>query len=208
MKSKATSLHPLLILLAVALVSVLFVVSCGDDDATAVPGTGAAEAAAAEAAELAATAEAAGEAEAAELAAVAAKAAETAVMAAEEAAAAEAAAEAAAQAGAPKRGGTLTMTIVAEHKTLDPPFHGGQVDISISQSLYDNLLMIQPDFSLKPELATSWEANDDFSSYTFQLRQGVKFHQGKEFKAEDVVFTFERVMALDAPITPIFSTVI
>ena len=75
MKPRTTSLHPLLILLAVALVSVLFVVSCGGGaTATAVPGTGAAEAAAAEAeaaaAEAAAAEAAAAEAAAAEAAAI------------------------------------------------------------------------------------------------------------------------------------------
>ncbi len=228
MRSKTASLHPLLILLAVALVSVLFVVSCGGGaTATAVPASGAAEAAAteaaelaaaaeaaaAEAAELAAAAEAAGEAEAAEAAAeaaeAAAEAAEAAAEAAEaaEAAAAQAAAEAAAAEvaelpGAPKYGGTLIFATYANHITLDPPFAGvSPTDTAITQAAYDNLLMIQPDLTVKPELATSWEANADLSSYTFYLRKGVKFHHGKEFKAEDVVSTFMRLLdpVLDSP---------
>ena len=222
MRSKKTSLHPLLILLAVALVSVLFVVSCGDGaTATAVPRVADETDAAAEAAALAAAAEAADEAQAAEAAAKAAKAAETAAMAAEEAAAAEAAkaaetaamaaeeaaaaeaAEAAAaqaaelaaaRAGAPKYGGTLRVAAIADSFTLDPALFWSVADIVIHQSLYDNLLMIQPDLSVKPELATSWEANDDNSSYTFQLRRGVKFHHGKDFKAEDVLFSFNRLL--------------
>ena len=52
--------------------------------------------------------------------------------------------------------------------------------------------MIQADLSVKPELAVSWEPNDDFTSYVFNLRKGVKFHHGKEFKAEDVVYTVNR----------------
>ena len=47
---------------------------------------------------------------------------------------------------------------------------------------------------MKPELATSWETNDDLSSYTFYLREGVKFHHGKDFTAEDVLFTFNRLL--------------
>ena len=80
---------------------------------------------------------------------------------------------------------------------------------------YDNLLMIQQDFSVKPELATSWEANADLSSYTFHLRQGVKFYPvgsypGKDFKAEDVIFTFNRLMdpVLDSPARPTFTSTI
>ena len=64
----------------------------------------------------------------------------------------------------------------------------------VVQNLYDNLVMIQTDLSLKPELAESWDTNDDFSSYTFHLREGVKFHNGKDFKAEDVVFSFNRLL--------------
>ena len=89
-----------------------------------------------------------------------------------------------------KTGGTLTVTLVSENNTLDPPFTLGTADTLITQQMYDNLLMIQPDLSFKPELATSWEPSDDLSSYTFQLREGVQFHNGKDFKAEDVVFSF------------------
>ena len=91
-------------------------------------------------------------------------------------------------------GGTLTMAMVADGGTLDPATTGTVNTTAITQATYDNLLMIQPDLSVKPELATSWDASDDLSSYTFHLREGVKFHHGKEFKAEDVVFTFERLL--------------
>jgi peptide/nickel transport system substrate-binding protein len=64
--------------------------------------------------------------------------------------------------------------------------------------------------TLKPELATSWEANDDLSSFTFHLREGVKFHHGKDFKAEDVLFSFERLMdpVIDSPARSTFEKVI
>ena len=112
--------------------------------------------------------------------------------------------------GAPKYGGTLTVAMVADHVTLDPPLTTSVVDIAITQNIYDNLLMIQPDSSVKPELATSWEANDDLSSYTFHLRNGVKFHHGKDFKAEDVLFSFKRLLdpEIDSPARPTYSSVI
>ena len=186
MKSKTPSLHPFLILLAVAMVSALFVLACGGGgEATQAPAAGTIEAAAEQA--IPTEAEQTAPADAASVS--------------------EAAAE---QVGVPKRGGKLTMTIVAEYLTLDPPLQLTQVDIAITQQLYDNLLMIQPDGTVKPELATSWEANDDLSSYTFHLREGVKFHHGKEFKAEDVLSTFERVMdpVIDSPIRPTFTSTI
>ena len=100
-----------------------------------------------------------------------------------------------------KYGGTLKVTTFGTHTTLDPPFQVTQSDIIVTQHTYDNLVMVQPDMSLKPMLATSWEPNDDLTSYTFHLRQGVKFHHGKDFKAEDVVSTFNRLLdpELDSP---------
>ena len=215
MKSKTASLHPLLILLAVAMVSVLFVVSCGSSsEATAVPGSGAAEAAAAaQAAEAAAS-------EAAELAAEAAAAAAAAAVeegvaalteltASDEDAVPEVVAEVA-ETGAPKSGGSLTVAIFADHVTLDPAIVIADPDIIIQQATYDNLLMIQEDLTVKPELAVSWEPNEDLSSYTFNLRRGVKFHNGKDFKAEDVLFTFNRLMdpILDSPVRQTFSSTV
>ena len=234
-----------------ALVSVLFVVACGDGDPepTAVPQDTAAAEAAAEAAMAAEAALSEAEAalsEAAMAASAAAKAAEEAValaselaaaaqaamprppatsdsaavmaaqdaaaqaVAAAEAASAQAAelamAAAAAQAAAvaeaaaaetvltPKYGGSLRVAFAATNLTLDPALQNANIDISITQATYDNLIMIQPDLSVKPELARSWEPNEDFTSYTFHLRRGVKFHHGKDFKAEDVIYTFDRLL--------------
>jgi len=100
-----------------------------------------------------------------------------------------------------KRGGTLKVTSFGTHNTMDPPFQVTQHDIVITQHVYDNLVMVMPDMTLKPMLATSWEPNDDLTSYTFELREGVKFHHGKDFEAEDVVASFERMIdpVLDPP---------
>ena len=182
-RSKKASLHPLLILLAVAMASVLFVVACGGgSEATAVP-------------QAAQDTEVADEGEVAQVPDVV-----------EEAEVMDEAMEE----GAPKRGGSLIMAMYTEHTTLDPPILGLSVmDIAISQATYDNLLIIQADGTVKPELATSWEANDDLSSYTFYLREGVKFHHGKDFKAEDVVSTFARLQdpVLDVPARSTFEPI-
>ena len=119
------------------------------------------------------------------------------------------ASRAGAESGEPKYGGALVFALPPNSISLDPPFQLGDPDVFITQATYDNLLMVQPDLSVKPELATSWEHNEDLSSYTFHLRQGVKFHHGKEFKAEDVVFTFERLLdpELDSPARSIFEVI-
>ena len=46
----------------------------------------------------------------------------------------------------------------------------------------------------EPGLATAWEPSEDFISWTFTLRQGVKFHSGNDFTSADVKFTFERLI--------------
>ena len=95
----------------------------------------------------------------------------------------------------PKRGGTLRVAVVKDHSTFDPPIVLAVPDIIVTQQAYDNLILRDPDdLSLIPMLAQSWESNDDLTQFTFYLRPGVKFHHGKEFKAEDVVYTFKRLL--------------
>jgi peptide/nickel transport system substrate-binding protein len=79
-------------------------------------------------------------------------------------------------------------------------------DVIITQHTNDNLLLRQNDLALKPLLAESWETNDDLTQYTFKLRRGVKFSHGKDFTAEDVVYSFKRLLDPDVG-SPARSTV-
>ena len=98
----------------------------------------------------------------------------------------------------PKRGGTLRVALVKAHTTFDPHIVNDNPDIQLTRQAYDNLILRDPDdLSLIPMLAKSWEANDDLTQFTFQLRSGVKFHHGKEFTVEDVVYSFERLLDPD-----------
>ena len=106
----------------------------------------------------------------------------------------------------PKRGGTLRVALVKAHTTFDPHIVNDNPDIQLTRQAYDNLILRDPDdLSLIPMLAESWEANDDLTQFTFQLRSGVKFHHGKEFTAEDVVYSFERLLDPDVG-SPIAAT--
>ena len=64
-------------------------------------------------------------------------------------------------------------------------------DNLVLSNVYDCLLRLEPDGSLTPALAESYEVSEDGLTYTFHLRKGVLFHNGMEMKAEDVKFTFD-----------------
>ena len=58
--------------------------------------------------------------------------------------------------------------------------------------IFDSLIDLAPDMSPAPNLAESWEVNEDGTVYTFHLRQDVTWHDGEPFTADDVIFTFDR----------------
>ena len=62
------------------------------------------------------------------------------------------------------------------------------------QAAYDSLVEWDKDLNLKPALATSWTISPDQKAITFNLRKGVKFHNGKELDAEDVKYSVEKML--------------
>ena len=75
--------------------------------------------------------------------------------------------------------------------------------------IFTPLIMMESDFSAHTSdgaLAVSWEPNDDATVWTFTLREGVKWHDGEDFTADDLKFTAEIVSAPDAAVTRYFST--
>lgn len=94
---------------------------------------------------------------------------------------------------------TLVIGTVAEASDLDPRT---TYDVYSYQRMYpimETLLVFNTDLSYRPRLAESWEYADDGSSVTFKLREGVKFHHGRDFTAEDVKYTFDWVLNPDNP---------
>lgn len=99
--------------------------------------------------------------------------------------------------GTPKRGGTLklVLTDTSTSETLDPanPAYGSQ--FVLFGLLYNRLISANyQTWELFPELAESWEASSDLRTYQIKLRQGVQFHSGKEFTADDVIWTLQRIL--------------
>jgi peptide/nickel transport system substrate-binding protein len=103
------------------------------------------------------------------------------------------AAPAAAQAPAtPRRGGTLNIGFGDSTKTLDPTYSIEFSERRVLYLLYNTLIAIDRDFSLKPELARSWQIENDGRRYIFQLQDGVRFQDGTGFDAEAVKFNLDR----------------
>jgi peptide/nickel transport system substrate-binding protein len=93
-----------------------------------------------------------------------------------------------------KRGGTLEggWSGVSEIRTLDPARIDQVEQFQISSNVLSGLTHINPEFVAQPDIAADWEVSDDGTEYTFHLREGVTFHNGDPFTADDVVFTFQR----------------
>jgi peptide/nickel transport system substrate-binding protein len=95
------------------------------------------------------------------------------------------------------QGGTLTVAFEADPEVLDPHITTALLAARVIALMHDNLVNRDYDGSIKPGLAEAWEVSEDGLTYTFTLKEGVKFHSGKEFSSEDVKFTFERWLSLE-----------
>jgi peptide/nickel transport system substrate-binding protein len=85
----------------------------------------------------------------------------------------------------------LNVGLGAEPTSIDPHYHNLGPNNAISDSIYDRLINQNEKQQLRPGLAVSWKAIDD-TTWIFKLRKGVKFHDGSDFTADDVIFTFQR----------------
>lgn len=96
--------------------------------------------------------------------------------------------------GTATQGGELTYALATSPDTLDPHRSGLAVAVRVIRTIFDSLVVQLPDNSIKPWLATSWTISEDGKSYTFKLRQDVKFQDGTPFNAEAVKYNFDRIL--------------
>src|SRR3954471_15434399 len=93
-----------------------------------------------------------------------------------------------------KQGGSMIVTYKDDVATLDPAIGYDWQNWSMIKSLFDSLMDYEPGTStLTTDLAESYTISDDGLTYTFKLRPGVKFHNGREMTAEDVKYSLDRV---------------
>jgi oligopeptide transport system substrate-binding protein len=96
---------------------------------------------------------------------------------------------------APKQGGAATITFNNDLTTLDPHVGYDWQNWSVIKSIFDGLMDYKPGTTeLEPDLAESYTVSDDGLTYTFKLRDGVKFHNGRVMTSADVKYSFERAV--------------
>lgn len=86
-------------------------------------------------------------------------------------------------------GAAVVRFVLDPHNSLFAPHN------RVLRSIFDNLVVLQPDQSLAPWLATAWEISPDRTAYTFSLRRDVVFHDGTVFDAAAVKANFDRLAA-------------
>lgn len=91
-------------------------------------------------------------------------------------------------------GKSLTIAVLNDVISLDPAAKDSSSEMQMASHLYDPLVDYDADLTKKPGLAESWTILEDGVTWEFKLRQGVKFSNGNDFNADDVVFSFERIL--------------
>ncbi len=100
-----------------------------------------------------------------------------------------------AQAADIKQGGSMIVTYKDDVSTLDPAIGYDWQNWSMIKSLFDGLMDYEPGTTnLRKEIAEDYTISEDGKTFTFKLRKGVKFHNGRELTADDVKYSIERVV--------------
>jgi peptide/nickel transport system substrate-binding protein len=96
------------------------------------------------------------------------------------------------QAQSPRRGGVLRIANIGEPPTLDQHLTTSVTALRITNNINEGLFALNSKFEPKPMLVERWTISADRLTYTFTLRRGVKFHNGKDLTSEDVKASLER----------------
>jgi len=94
---------------------------------------------------------------------------------------------------APKKGGTLIVGGPVDLVGLDPHKVRAESSVLWLNCIYERLVELDEQSNPMPGLAKSWTISKDGLTYLFKLRQGVKFHNGRELTADDVIYSYQRM---------------
>lgn len=86
--------------------------------------------------------------------------------------------------------------ITGDPTVLNPQFGGGPIPLRLGFAIMEPLVEVNDQYEVGPALAKSWEISEDNLTVTFELEEGVEWHDGEPFTAEDVVFNFEEIIPL------------
>ncbi|MFN3429311.1 MAG: ABC transporter substrate-binding protein, partial [Candidatus Sericytochromatia bacterium] len=93
-------------------------------------------------------------------------------------------------AGGAPAGKVLRVGLQDEFKTLDPAIGYDVPSWGAEHLIYNGLVTYDFESKVAPDLAESWQVEGDGKAFVFQLRQGLKFHDGRPVTAKDVVYSF------------------
>ena len=96
--------------------------------------------------------------------------------------------------GAGGDGGTVIAAISTEPDQLDPNSTTSYGSFQVLENVYDTLVQPDENLEMQPALAESWETSEDQLTWTFHIRDGVTWHDGSDFTAEDVVYSYNRII--------------
>jgi peptide/nickel transport system substrate-binding protein len=90
--------------------------------------------------------------------------------------------------------GRLVAAIAGEPDQLDPNKTSAYFSFEVLENVYDTLVEPDANLEMRPALAESWDVSPDQLTWTFHVRRGVTFHDGSPLTAEDVVYTYRRII--------------
>lgn len=102
---------------------------------------------------------------------------------------------------------TFRWAGTTDPQTMDPHAVNAAPVLGFLNNVYEGLVRRGKDMSIEPALATAWEPIGDGAGWRFILREGVTFHDGAEFTAEDVIFSYQRASAEEADTRSWFASV-
>ncbi|MFB6254954.1 MAG: ABC transporter substrate-binding protein [Halobacteriaceae archaeon] len=106
----------------------------------------------------------------------------------------------------PEEGGTINYLEQSIAPTLDPHHPNGHGSAE-NYITYNTLVRYNQNLEFVPALATDWEVQDNGKTYVFQLRKGVKFHDGSDFNAEVARWNFERMLSDYSQVKSVFDVI-
>lgn len=109
----------------------------------------------------------------------------------------------------PQYGGEYRAPLISEPITLDPALYTDIYSFEVAANLFDGLVAFNSNLKEVPAIAQRWKISRDHLTYTFFLRKGVKFHNGREVIADDFVYSFQRIIdpAINSPVAGFFSNI-